>query len=339
MSDTIVGALIGAGATSLVGLISLIGFAVTKSIKNKAKQNQNGENNKQSIEQNSDINAGDNSNYQTTKEGNNCIVNGNNNVILFSQKEEELLKKFFCGNIIENNKIEIDKNLAQRSQIVQSARAYEKQRNLERILVITLELLKNQEWSIKNISTDWVNNFVEYAENVSDQDLQKLWAKILAGEVKNPKSFSLRSLQTLKNLSTDEAKLFLKFSSFVCKYNSTLFVIGSPSFWEINGFSGLDISILNESGLLSSVEGRAMIDSKTKLPLKLMNIGKYEIWASCAENLVDFNFDIYPLTKSGSDLYEIVKDAVAFNHYAIVDFLQKANRNIEFTAVESTENF
>lgn len=56
------------------------------------------------------------------------------------------------------------------------------------------------------VNADWLNRFFSIVEDVSDEYMQKLWAQILAGEVKRPKSYSLRTLELLKNLSPKEAE-------------------------------------------------------------------------------------------------------------------------------------
>lgn len=43
--------------------------------------------------------------------------------------------------------------------------------------------------------------------------MQELWGRILAGEVKQPKSYSLRTLELIKNLSKKEADTFIKIAT------------------------------------------------------------------------------------------------------------------------------
>ena len=62
---------------------------------------------------------------------------------------------------------------------------------------------------------DWFLRFFESASNVSNEDMQKLWATILAGEVTNPGSFSLRTLDTVYNMSQNEAMIFLEATKII----------------------------------------------------------------------------------------------------------------------------
>jgi len=53
--------------------------------------------------------------------------------------------------------------------------------------------------------------------------MQILWGKILAEEVKNPNSFSLRTLSILKNISNTDAKIFQKAVALSSKYSFIVF--------------------------------------------------------------------------------------------------------------------
>ncbi|MBS4702819.1 DUF2806 domain-containing protein [Aeromonas veronii] len=72
----------------------------------------------------------------------------------------------------------------------------------------------NQELPSKNIDGDWLYRWRDYASDVSNESMQSLWGQILAGEVKNPGSISLRALDFLRNLSQDEAKTIEYLSQF-----------------------------------------------------------------------------------------------------------------------------
>lgn len=61
-----------------------------------------------------------------------------------------------------------------------------------------------------NLTYDWLIRFYEDSGMVSDDDIQILWAKILAGKINNPSKYSLLTLNTLKNIGKSEAELFDK---------------------------------------------------------------------------------------------------------------------------------
>lgn len=69
---------------------------------------------------------------------------------------------------------------------------------------------KGEKVSSDPVSQSWVNRFFDIAENISEQDIQEIWGKILAGEVKQPGSYSLRTLDTLQYLTREDAELFAR---------------------------------------------------------------------------------------------------------------------------------
>lgn len=94
-----------------------------------------------------------------------------------------------------------------------------KQANLEAIIEKSVKYCSAQDAGNK-ADPDWFSNFVELAENVSNTTMQDLWAKILAGELSHPGSFSVKALQTFKHLTIYDAKLLAKACSLAVKDKS-----------------------------------------------------------------------------------------------------------------------
>lgn len=67
----------------------------------------------------------------------------------------------------------------------------------------------------QDVDEDWLFAWRDYAGQVSTEDLQRLWGSVLAGEVKSPGKYSLRTLEFLKMLSKSEAELISKLASYV----------------------------------------------------------------------------------------------------------------------------
>ena len=67
----------------------------------------------------------------------------------------------------------------------------------------------------KNVEEDWLYRWRDYAGSVSSDDLQQLWGRILAGEVKSPGSYSYRLLDFVRNLTKEEAGLIERIAPFV----------------------------------------------------------------------------------------------------------------------------
>ena len=65
------------------------------------------------------------------------------------------------------------------------------------------------------VEKDWMTRFLGIAEDVSDEEMQGLWARVLAGEIKKPKSYSIRTLEVLRNISKEEAEIIEKAATYV----------------------------------------------------------------------------------------------------------------------------
>jgi hypothetical protein len=103
----------------------------------------------------------------------------------------------------------------------------------------------------KSIDEDWLYRWRDYAAQVSTEQLQSMWGKLLAGEVKRPARYSLRTLEFLRNLSSDEAKLIEALAPFVV--DDTVLKV-DPKMMEDAGVSFSVLLALQDLGLISGVE-------------------------------------------------------------------------------------
>ena len=105
---------------------------------------------------------------------------------------------------------------------------------------------------------DWFLRFFNGASNISNESMQFLWAKVLAGEVTKPGSCSFRTLEVLSVLSRTEAELFQQVIDLVVVSNYSNVILLDPGHHlAIDGEDIYDISdpefdVLEESGLINS---------------------------------------------------------------------------------------
>ena len=99
---------------------------------------------------------------------------------------------------------------------------------------------------------DWFVRFYEAVGNISNDQMQNIWARILAGEINKPNTYSLRTIEVLKNISQQEAELFRKICSRCIVAGTHRFL---PHYDEYLGKSQItfsEILYLSELGLISS---------------------------------------------------------------------------------------
>lgn len=89
-----------------------------------------------------------------------------------------------------------------------------KQRNIEEITQKALPLLK-EESKPNEVEDDWITNFFDRCRLVSDDEMQRLWSRVLAGEANSPGTYSKRTVSFLSDLDKSEAEVFTQLCGFV----------------------------------------------------------------------------------------------------------------------------
>lgn len=88
-----------------------------------------------------------------------------------------------------------------------------KQENIETIAGEAIPLLEDNS-KPENMEEDWIANFFDKCRIVSDNEMQNLWSKVLAGEANSPGSFSKRTVNFLGSLDKSDAELFTSLCGF-----------------------------------------------------------------------------------------------------------------------------
>lgn len=138
-----------------------------------------------------------------------------------------------------------------------------RQRNISAIVSQAAAELTADEVEDHETNHDWTARFFNDAQDVSSEEMQVLWAKVLAGEVERPGSTSLRTLGVLKDLDRDAAVVFGKLCSAAVSIrpDGKAFLDarvpslgGDPSGNVLRpyGLGFGELNILNEHGLIIS---------------------------------------------------------------------------------------
>src|SRR5258708_5040845 len=101
----------------------------------------------------------------------------------------------------------------QRAALRFLAEETKKQQNIESIISKALPEVSEQA-KPEQIEDDWIANFFDKCRLISDDEMQKLWGKILAGEANSPRKCSKRTVNLLASLDKMDALLFSKLCSF-----------------------------------------------------------------------------------------------------------------------------
>lgn len=190
-----------------------------------------------------------------------------------------------------------------------------RQQNIEQIIAITASELPPKV-SAEPLDTDWVSAFFEQCKDIGSEHMQQIWAKILAGEVATPGSFSKRTLSIVQAMTKEEAALFTRFGSLLFELRKGEYSFVIPTY-EVYTFIRANIATsreevkLRDIGLLGAATLNIHTDEKD-LSIRyfgqpyLLSIPKRSpAQIKEASPSEDFDIKYLPLTDAGNELVPI----------------------------------
>lgn len=183
-----------------------------------------------------------------------------------------------------------------------------RQENMEEITRKSIPHLA-EESNPEKMEDDWVTNFFDKSRIVSDEEMQGIWAQVLAGEANTPGSFSKRTVNLLGDLDKRDAELF----STLCRFG-----------WIIGNFTPLVFDtqerIYNDLGInfgsLSHLDSLGLIQFSGVSGFKRQQLPKNFTVFYCGQPLTltmseeaDNTISIGKvlLTQAGQELTRVVK--------------------------------
>lgn len=166
---------------------------------------------------------------------------------------------------------------------------------------------------------DWFMRFYEAVGNVSDEEMQRIWAKILAGEVNRPGSFSLETLDVVRNLSKQDAELFTK----ICKHciqssPQKLYLPSYDNYLEKCGITYSEILRLDEIGLVNSsglISLNFAIDHDHQA--SIINQGLIMLIAANNEKVKKCSISQYPFTRIGFEIATLIGETTSDDDFIL----------------------
>ncbi len=198
--------------------------------------------------------------------------------------------------IIDNSK---------KNEVSELAKAYKemdefKKDNINRIVEKAEKIAHD-----KNITTlcapkkDFILKYLSEGALISSKDLQEIWAYLLVHECQNPGKISKRALDVVKNMNSDEAKLFSAVSVH-CFDDGSFYKVLCDERTEINF---LNLTILQDIGLIKSGE---FISQHMKINSKgegsLINSGYIFLIKNIGDTPQEIDFNCYILTSIGLEV-------------------------------------
>ena len=186
-----------------------------------------------------------------------------------------------------------------------------------------------QEPPDRRVDEDWLLRWRDSASTVSAAELQDLWGRVLAGEVKSPGTFSLRTLEFLKNLSKEEARRIATLAPFVVD-NAFVFK-GDSSLLESEGITLSFLLSLQDLGIIApGATGPSTLTLKSASPNEFMlGLVAYTrvLVVTHQDPHKDIRLDAYRLTSLGQ---EVLKLGAFAPHDAYIRHLGQTIRDRDF---------
>jgi hypothetical protein len=203
-----------------------------------------------------------------------------------------------------------------------------KQENIEKITQQALPHLSESAEPTK-VEGDWITNFFDKCRIVSDQEMQQLWAQVLAGEANSPGMYSKRTVNLLGDLDKSDAELFRNLCGLGWSIGNVVPLVFDPQA-EIYNKIGINFTSLSHLESLGLIQFNAMAGfQRLRLP-KVITVAYYGAFLTLSfPNDSDNSMELGKvlLTKAGQELapvcgsrpihefYDYIYDKWAENSY------------------------
>ena len=198
---------------------------------------------------------------------------------------------------------------------------------------------------INGFSFDWLMHFFDAVGNISNEELQSLWGRVLANEISRPKACSLRTLDMIRNMSPEEARTFSDLCRYVMQSGATYYIDSAGFFCEEDGHQecrdymqrqGVSyekhIIPLIEAGAISTDHDLAIYISKD-LDLEFHNDKLFGVVMNYADTPALFKMETYFLTTSGKELFRVIHESSGYEadeEYALLCLKEMKQQNPGF---------
>lgn len=177
------------------------------------------------------------------------------------------------------------------------------------------------------IDKDFLLRYIEDGSSISDSDVQEIWAKLLASNLKNSNSISKTTLSVVKDLRKEDALLFEDILDYSCEDGMVYKCLTKKN------FNFMQISSLKDSGLFKSdsmITKTLTITANSKSVIKnsnliilIMNQNNYEVKVSLETDV---------LTREGLELKKSLNRNISdSNIIKLGKWIKDNNKNVSVT--------
>jgi len=207
-----------------------------------------------------------------------------------------------------------------------------KQLNIESVTAFATEELKDEPpVTDEPVDEDWSTRFFRIVEDVSNEEMQALWGKILAGEIKQPKTYSLRTLELIRNLSKNEADTFMKVANFAISSGGKNYIFkgkDAKALSEKFNVTYMDLALLIEVGLIQP--GNFVNHLIKEHPTDFQRIfisGNIILIANIKGKTPTIDMPVHVFSNSGNELLKLIEPSPPFEY---LEYFANSYKNNSF---------
>lgn len=195
---------------------------------------------------------------------------------IFVDRPERIARKTLIEEIQHRSDLNSLEKQAMISNVKRIMREYNNQRFIVEEAISKLEETAKPE----DVDEDWIVQFMDKTRLVSDEEVQHIWAKLLAEECNDPNSVPKSLLFTLERMSKEDAEAFVNICRLSVSIDNDFFPVIVSDKYENDYYGKYDINYevllqLDKLGLLENSIGKTgnfhtvsdnmLNDSQTKL--------------------------------------------------------------------------
>lgn len=231
----------------------------------------------------------------------------------------------------EKKLVHIDEAVKIRAGMRLLAEEINKQNNIEEVVQRADKILESEPRILESqdiTEPDWVDECLDGAGKAYNDNLKDYWAKLLAGEIQKPGTYSKRTIAFMKSLSQKDAERVRNMCQYVMysKKNDASILRYDE---EIYSFD--EIRFLMELRLL---DAQSFIVKEYKFKNGNGNLGFYhgDVGFIIKVKKPNYNLPIYAFTELGMEVLSIVDDTPmnidSLKHFS--EYMIKNNKPMEF---------
>lgn len=183
-----------------------------------------------------------------------------------------------------------------------------RQENMEEITRKSISHLSEESIPSK-MEDDWVINFFDKARIVSDEEMQSIWAQVLAGEANAPGSFSKRTVNLLGDLDKQDAELFQALCRFAWSFGNLFPLVfdNNDKIYKDYGINFERLSRLDSLGLIQFNAALGFTIEGLPKNLSILYFGQHLSLTMGKDSDNTLRIGRVLLTQAGRELARVVK--------------------------------